>query len=274
MGETHTLLRDFHSIGEATRERLVSPLRLPMLTVFGFDLLGWSEAREGYTFVRTKPEYGQVKLTVAGQGKVWADGGWKTATAGTVYLSPPGTLSAFQVEAGRTWTIGWVHYLPREFSCTHVQSTLVAAETSALYWSVKGVCAEASGPADEEMLVHWLTLTAASVRRLLGPSTGDPRLQLLWQRVEADLAHPWRLDELAAQIAVSTEHLRRLCHSATQRSPMAEVTRLRMRHAATLLSSGRYPVAEVAARVGYDNPFAFSTAFKRVIGHPPSASRR
>jgi AraC-like DNA-binding protein len=54
---------------------------------------------------------------------------------------------------------------------------------------------------------------------------------------------------------------------------MQQVTHLRMRHAAALLSSESYPIIAVAARVGYDNPFAFSAAFKRSIGLAPSAYR-
>jgi AraC-like DNA-binding protein len=46
-----------------------------------------------------------------------------------------------------------------------------------------------------------------------------------------------------------------------------------MRHAASLLASDFYTIETVAQKVGYDNPFAFSTAFKRVMGVSPSAYR-
>jgi AraC-like DNA-binding protein len=44
-----------------------------------------------------------------------------------------------------------------------------------------------------------------------------------------------------------------------------------MRRAAALLAAGAASVERAAGAVGYDNPFAFSSAFKRVIGKPPSA---
>ena len=47
-----------------------------------------------------------------------------------------------------------------------------------------------------------------------------------------------------------------------------------MREAAALLSSESYKLAEVARRVGYDNVFAFSTAFKRQFGTAPAYFRR
>jgi AraC-like DNA-binding protein len=46
-------------------------------------------------------------------------------------------------------------------------------------------------------------------------------------------------------------------------SPLRRVTELRLRHAASLLASELYTVECAASRVGYGNPFAFNTAFKR-----------
>jgi AraC-like DNA-binding protein len=55
---------------------------------------------------------------------------------------------------------------------------------------------------------------------------------------------------------------------------MKQVAMLRMRHAAVLLAHDAYSVEAVAGRVGYDNPYAFSTAFKRYMGVPPSRYRQ
>ena len=88
-----------------------------------------------------------------------------------------------------------------------------------------------------------------------------------------NLAHPWTLAQLADSAAMSAEHLRRLCRRQTGRGPMHQVTFLRMRRAATLLESTRHKVRAIARTVGYDNPFAFSTAFKRHLGASPAAYR-
>ena len=55
---------------------------------------------------------------------------------------------------------------------------------------------------------------------------------------------------------------------------MRHITFLRMRQAGALLSSEAYTVEAVAQQVGYDNPFSFSTAFKRETGLSPSQYRR
>jgi transcriptional regulator GlxA family with amidase domain len=47
-----------------------------------------------------------------------------------------------------------------------------------------------------------------------------------------------------------------------------------MRHAATLLTATPMTVETVVQRVGYDNPFAFSVAFKRRMQAAPPDYRK
>ena len=54
------------------------------------------------------------------------------------------------------------------------------------------------------------------------------------------------------------------------RTPRQQLICLGMRRAADLLAEREAKVETIAARVGYRNPFVFSTTFKRVMGWPPS----
>jgi AraC-like DNA-binding protein len=47
-----------------------------------------------------------------------------------------------------------------------------------------------------------------------------------------------------------------------------------MQIASELLSGGNANIAAIAVEVGYDSEAAFSRAFKKMIGVPPSAWRR
>jgi len=55
---------------------------------------------------------------------------------------------------------------------------------------------------------------------------------------------------------------------------MHQVIFMRMQRAAEILASTDDKVEAVAAAVGYSNSFAFSVAFKRWMGWPPSEFRR
>jgi transcriptional regulator GlxA family with amidase domain len=96
----------------------------------------------------------------------------------------------------------------------------------------------------------------------------------LWGRVNAELASQWNLARLAREAGYSYGHLRRLCVRQLGRSPMHQVTWLRMRRAAELLTTTPLKIDAVAQVVGYTSPFVFSNAFRRWLGWRPSEYRR
>ena len=75
---------------------------------------------------------------------------------------------------------------------------------------------------------------------------------------------------MAAEAHLSEKQLERLCLKQLGRNPRRQLIWLRMRQAAELLTTGDAKVETIAARVGYQNPFVFSTTFKRVMGWSPS----
>jgi AraC-like DNA-binding protein len=56
--------------------------------------------------------------------------------------------------------------------------------------------------------------------------------------------------------------------------PMQYLAKWRMQVASGLLSGGSTNIATVAAEIGYGSEAAFSRAFKKMVGVPPSAWRR
>ena len=54
---------------------------------------------------------------------------------------------------------------------------------------------------------------------------------------------------------------------------MQQITYLRMQRAAGLLTSTGDKIESIAHAVGYQNPFVFSTTFKKWIGWRPSEYR-
>ena len=76
---------------------------------------------------------------------------------------------------------------------------------------------------------------------------------------------------LAQRAGLSAEQLRRIAWEETGRSPMKHVAFLRLQKAILLLRTSQLKVASIAEAVGYKDPFAFSTAFKRHLGCCPTA---
>ncbi len=85
---------------------------------------------------------------------------------------------------------------------------------------------------------------------------------------------PWTLESLAAEVAVSRATLARRFVDLVEQPPIAYLAEWRLSMAADLLRDTKSPVQLIARQVGFANPFAFSTAFKRRFGVAPRPYRR
>jgi AraC-like DNA-binding protein len=276
MAEMPSHLRYIHTHGPETREWLISYGDHALLDLRGIDAVGWTDAGAGHVMANPAPKRALLHATLEGEGEVLVDGAWRPAPAETAYLTPIGCPHAYRTRPGRRWLACWV--LTRDDALLGGTDRAVLCRTDSaevLHWAIQGLHQEGHGAADPAALERWLELVLVYARRIGGGREPDGgRLGTLWRRVFADLAHPWTLADLAATAGLSDETLRRVCKRETGCSPMEYVTHLRMRHAASLLVTYSHPVAEIAERVGYADPFAFSTAFRRVLGVPPTAYRR
>ena len=79
--------------------------------------------------------------------------------------------------------------------------------------------------------------------------------------------------DLAAEANVSRSLLDARFRQVLDRAPIRYLTGWRMHVAEDLLRSSDFGVAAIARRVGYESEEAFSRAFKREHGVPPSAWR-
>jgi AraC-like DNA-binding protein len=94
------------------------------------------------------------------------------------------------------------------------------------------------------------------------------------QFLETNLFLPIEMKDAARHCHASLSTLLRHFREKTGKTPYQYVKDRRLDEAARLLQQDRYAVSEVAALVGYEDFSAFSTAFKRKFGRPPSAMKK
>lgn len=294
MAETHLPLRETHFIGSGVTERIVNGALCPPLRSFGIGLTGVTDvgitAEGEFRFARPRPRTGQLLVCLEGEGRTWVGGEWTTLRSGQAYVTPPRAPHSYHALPGVRWRLCWVIFNAHEGEGGDVppmagltSPQIRAAEGNSLATSIDGLYREVigDGGGSPGIVRLWTEMVYAQALRLLeGPSPPpsllageDARLNRLWAAVEASLHYPWTMSELAQRVNLSEEQVRRLCQRRLGVSPMRHITRLRMRHAAALLASDSYTVAAVARQVGYESEFAFSTAFKRVLGCSPSTYR-
>jgi AraC-like DNA-binding protein len=87
-------------------------------------------------------------------------------------------------------------------------------------------------------------------------------------------ARNWTIEELAKDVGLSRSVLAERFADLVGMPPMQYLAKWRMQIASRLLSGGSANIATVAAEIGYGSEAAFSRAFKKLVGVPPSAWRR
>lgn len=101
----------------------------------------------------------------------------------------------------------------------------------------------------------------------------DPRLRRAMDTLSEKLDQPFDSAVLARTCGLSERHLFRLFKERTGESPRNYHERRRLERACLLLRETHLAVAEVAAQVGFDNPFYFSLRFRRFARKSPRAFR-
>jgi AraC-like DNA-binding protein len=91
--------------------------------------------------------------------------------------------------------------------------------------------------------------------------------------LHANPARDWTLELLAQEAALSRSAFAERFTQFVGQPAMQYLTNWRMQLATNYLRSGTESVAMIANRVGYDSEAAFSRAFKKVLGAPPSEWR-
>lgn len=267
MTPIHPELRPIHQVGGRTLERLVPAAICPALATGGVRLCGTSDARPGFQFMRPQPDMCQILACRAGEGAVLVDGLWRRLGPGQAYLTDAAHPHAYRADRPGAWRLAWAIHDPGTW---YGPPRLIACDAEGLGLAVEGLQRELARSGQGAVAAAWAATLLTSLAAARDAGAGDPVLGSLWALVDAEPAAPWTLERLAARSGLHAEALRRRCRKSLGRAPMHQVAELRLRQAAALLAGRRLPVQAVAERVGYACPFAFSAAFRRRFGRPPS----
>ncbi len=133
----------------------------------------------------------------------------------------------------------------------------------------------AASSAAETVLHHLLIQstarrTPAQVRGGLAPIV---RRRII-DYVDAHLAAPLTLDDLAGVASLSTYHFARMFHTSFGEPPHAWVRARRVAHAQTLLTRSHGDMAGIAQRCGFGSASHFSRHFHETVGVTPRQYRQ
>jgi AraC-like DNA-binding protein len=126
----------------------------------------------------------------------------------------------------------------------------------------------------EVLLVEALRFRSEGVDAIGQPGLlaglADPLLARSLRRLHGDVAHAWSVEELAREAGLSRSAFSERFGQKVGVPPMQYLIEWRMALAKAMLQRDAPPLEAVAAAIGYQSASAFSTAFRREVGSPPS----
>ena len=100
----------------------------------------------------------------------------------------------------------------------------------------------------------------------------DALISTLQELIQNDYANI-TLESAANQVYLSPVYVSRLFKQHTGINFIDYVTKVRMKKAAEMISSGKYKIYEISEFIGYSNPNNFARAFKKFFGIAPQDYR-
>ncbi|WP_240914694.1 AraC family transcriptional regulator [Roseimicrobium sp. ORNL1] len=263
--------------GRGTREMILEASSCPALGAHRISRVGIEWATPGFQRVRLRPSGSFLMAVCEGSGRILLDGTWQTIRAGTVCMAPPRSLNAFEAGSEGRWVIAWVRYdepPPVHPLVGSASPQKVKLDGDMLRRAIEGLIGEWETARDSRQMYHWVEIVHGLARRIAQPAKVDEKLVSLWDEVAASLSDDWQLNSLAARFHSSREHLRKACLKHFGRSPMQQLTYMRMQQARHLLEETNDKLDAIAEAVGYESGLVLARAFRRWVGCSPTEYRR
>lgn len=236
-----------------------------------------------------------------GEGEFVVQGKTLSLRPGDVFVARPGVVHQIRNTAEPEMELFWVCFqwtpapqkppgdvdrLLKAFAEAEVCVVPDAEARLALIWAAIRVVSEGTPSlgdgAQRQALTAALLLGCAQAlseqrelpEEVAAPGSGEATARLAVRFIHDNLNCRLPLDEIAAQVHVSTRHLSRLVTEFTGSSPAHYIARARLDRARGLLLHTEMPIKEVAVTVGYPDVHHFTRVFTARFGCPPGTLRR
>ncbi len=265
---------EVRALGKSSTEWVVRRVDCAPFDEYDLVEIGHVDAGRYHRAARAEWPFTMVIVCSGGLGTVRSgDERWQLAP-GQALLLPPDRPHDFQSsEMGWSYTVLNYHS-GNLFRQNIALPNLISIHAQPLEAMILAFRREYQSDQDPALLRQMLDIIQTKILRLFNPAQGSSRLWPLWNQV---LEHPefnWTIEALTQRAHLSGEHLRRTCQHDFGRSPMGQVSWLRLKLAASRLTVGDDVIEEIAHEVGFESERAFRSAFTKVFQCSPSQYRQ
>ncbi len=127
----------------------------------------------------------------------------------------------------------------------------------------------------EIIFIETIRSSASQSEQLAGlmEALSDPKISRAIQAMHRDVAMHWTVEALAGEAAMSRSRFAARFQELVGCGPLTYLAEWRLQKACAMLREGKVSVQEVAGRIGYQSPAAFTRAFANMFGESPTSFR-
>ena len=255
--------------------------------------IGVESTTPGYSFGPAVRDYEQMHFVLAGKGNVTIGRQRLTVQAGQIFYTPKDIKWYYESDDKTPWEYVWIGFvgewakrlidnigMNHENLLADIPDMRVASNLREEL--VRTMSMNTSYIA--MMPIFWKFIQELTRVRGYAPNVKtrletfkekqqNSRIAEIVRRLEREYMNEISVNEIARDLSVSRAWLSRSFKAMTGKTIKEYVTDLRISHAKDLLTQTPFPISEVAAACGYQNPLFFSRMFKQVTGVSPTEWR-
>ena len=261
-----------------------------LTTVPGILISDRYQRAYGYKVRRSKgTEDFYLTYTFSGKGVFHNGSESQECAEGEITIITPGTPHYYATLENEIWQFYWCHFIPREewmpllqlpepikgIKWARIDTEVMNLKLSSAFSNLVQYSLE-TGPFAERLATNALeeVLLLIVSSRAVKLQNIDPRVQETLVLLSTQYYKPFTIAYLASQVNLSPSRFAHLFKQQTGESVMETLIRIRLQHAKKRLELTPLSIAEIAAEVGFNNPFYFTRQFTSFYGCPPAAFRR
>lgn len=262
--------------------------RHPLLAALYPTHVGYTPRARHQQVARAGIEPTIVNYCVGGAGYCELAGRRFEVEPGDLMVIPSGAPHGYGSHPDRPWSLHWfcamganLPALLAELGVSVHRPTLRVGqrrELVALFTELRAAleddCSEPRLLYASRVLTHLFGVLIRAARESSPSGAGTAsRVRATIEHMRRHFAAPIRVESLASMADLSTSQYAVRFRELTGDSPKNYLMRLRIHRATQLLDTTTASIADIAHRVGYDDPLYFSRAFRRLHEVSPSRYR-
>lgn len=127
----------------------------------------------------------------------------------------------------------------------------------------------------EIIFIETVRSCASQAKQLGGlmEALSDPKISRAIQAMHRDVSIQWTVEALAGEAAMSRSRFAARFQELVGCGPLTYLSEWRLQKACAMLRNGTVSIQEIAGRIGYQSPAAFTRAFANMFGESPTSFR-